>query len=118
MYVEHGDVPPPGLYHIVVGGGWGVFCNTTFLPEQYRLSYLIIIKVFLKHKILSLETIQVHAPTHARTHACTHTHRGTHMYKYSGYIKLNIRSLKWAANALGLGMDKGTWNRKYFLWHK
>ena len=39
---------------------------------------------------------------HTRAH--THTHRGTCTHKHSDYRKLNIHSLKQAANA------RGTWN--------
>jgi len=41
---------------------------------------------------------------HTHTHARTHTHAGTSTHKHSDYTKLNIRSLKRAANA------QGTWN--------
>ena len=39
---------------------------------------------------------RMHACTHARTHARTHTHTNTH--EHTGYTKLNLHSLKWAAN--------------------
>ena len=37
----------------------------------------------------------------ARAHTHTHTHRGTGTHKHSDYTKLNIHSLKQAANAGG-----------------
>ena len=60
---------------------------------HYRCIIIIIIKAFLKRKILSLETIlSAHTHTHKNTH--THTHRGNHTSKHSDYTKLNIHSLK------------------------
>ena len=61
---------------------------------ELQLTTIIIIKVFLKCKLLSLETI-----LSAHTHTHTHTHKGTHTHKHSDNTKLNIHSLKWAANA-------------------
>ena len=58
-------------------------------------------KVFLKRKILSLETVPSAC---VRTHTHTHTHTGNHTHKHSDYAKLNIHSLKQAANA------RETWN--------
>ena len=66
-----------------------------------RLIITIIINIFLKRKLLSLETI-LSAHSHARAHARTHAH--THTHKHSGYTKLNVHSLKRAANA------RETWN--------
>ena len=37
-----------------------------------------------------------HTHTHSNTH--THTHTGTCTHKHSDYTKLNLHSLKWAAN--------------------
>ena len=62
---------------------------------------IIIIKVFVKHKILSLGTI-----LSAHTH--THTHRGTRTHKHSDYTKLNIKSLKRAANRFEMDEDGST----------
>ena len=65
----------------------------------YLLNNKLIIKVFLKRKILFLETI-----LSARSHAHTHTHTHTHTHKHSDYTKLNVHSFKRAANA------RETWN--------
>ena len=51
-----------------------------------------IIKVYLNLKIV---------PRDYSKRACTHTHRGTHTHKHSDYTKLNIHSLKKAANTGG-----------------
>ena len=50
-------------------------------PSNYLI---IIIKAFIKHKILSVEAI-LSAGTHAHTHALTHasTHARTHTHTYS-----------------------------------
>jgi len=53
-----------------------------------------IIKVFLNHKIVPRDYSK-----HAC--ACAHTHRGTHTHKHSDYTKINIHSLKKAANTGG-----------------
>ena len=46
--------------------------------------------------------IHTHAHTHTRTHACMHAHTCTHTcahtHEHTGYTKLNLHSLKWAAN--------------------
>ena len=88
---------------------------------------VIIIKVFLKRKILSLETIlspythslsQTHTLTHSLTHTLTHTqsltqthtHTGTCTHKHSDYTKLNIHSLKkprWATTYQPAGWVAG-----------
>ena len=79
--------------------------------------YIIIIKVFVKYKILSIETVvsactcmrehkHTHTHTHTRTHTHTHTHTHTrtrtrthtHTHKHSDYKKVTLHSLKWAAN--------------------
>ena len=85
------------------------------------LEGLIIIKVFIKRKILPVETIlskqtskqaSTYAPTHARTHARTHAHTHTHTHKYThththtnththehtDYTKLDLHNLKRAAS--------------------
>ena len=56
----------------------------------------IIIKVYLNHKIVPRDYSK-----RARVCTHTHTHRGTHTHKHSDYTKLNIQSLKKAANAGG-----------------
>ena len=48
---------------------------------------MIIFKVFIKHKILSVDTILsvhtcMHAHIHARTHACAHMHAHTHTHTH------------------------------------
>ena len=40
----------------------------------------MIVKVFLKRKILSVETVSARARAHARTHARTHAHTRTHTH--------------------------------------
>ena len=50
---------------------------------------IIIINVFIKYKILSVETV---------LRAYTYTHRDTHTYKHTDYTKLNLHNLKQAAN--------------------
>ena len=62
---------------------------------------IIIIKVFVKHKILSLETI-------LRVRKHTHKHRGTCTHKHSDYTKLNIHSLKQAAERFVMDEDSST----------
>ena len=95
-------------------------CSNSANPSRrYRLILIIlIIKVFLKRKILSIETIltaraSTHTHTHTHTHTDTHTHRGTRTHKHSDCTKLNIHSLKRAANA------PETWNRctEQKTWH-
>ena len=61
----------------------------------------IINKVFLQHKILSLETI---LSASAPPPPPPHTHTGTRTHNHSGYTNLNIHSSKRAANA------RETWN--------
>ena len=78
-----------------------IFRGCTLYPEvpcSIEIT-VIIMKVFLKRKVLSLQTIlRARACAHTRTHTLTHTH------KHSEYAKLNIRSWKRAANA------RKTWN--------
>ena len=38
-----------------------------------------------------------HTHTHTHMHARTHTHTGTSTHEHSDYAKLNLHSLKWAA---------------------
>ena len=64
-------------------------------PGRSKIEKKKIIKVFFK--ILSLETI-LNAYTRTRTHGGIRTHNHT------DYTKLNLHSLKWAANA------RETWN--------
>ena len=52
---------------------------------------IIIIKVFLKRSLDPRD--------YSKHIACTHTHTGTRTHKHSDYTRLNIHSLKWAANA-------------------
>ena len=76
---------------------------------QHVLAILIIIKIFVKCKIFSIDyskCIHMHtcSHTHTRTHACTHarmharthahTHTHTRAHKHSDYTKLNSHSLK------------------------
>ena len=76
--------------------------NTSAASCTYHLpNIIIIIKVFLKHKILSLETKRIH--THTHTHI--HTHTGTHTHKHSDYTKQQTPGR--------LGMDEDAWNRKH-----
>ena len=49
------------------------------------LHIIIIVKVFIKHKILSVDTI-LSTSTHTDTHTVTHTHTGTHTQVYIDYI--------------------------------
>ena len=58
--------------------------------------FIIIIKVFLRCKILSLETI-LSAHTHIRMHACMHayTHTHTHMEAPAHTVILTIQGSKW-----------------------
>ena len=39
-------------------------------------------------------------------HTHAHTHRGTRTHKHSDYTKLNLHSLKWAANGDLIKMDE------------
>ena len=41
---------------------------------------------------------RTYACTHARTHTHTHTNTHTNTHEHTGYTKLNLHSLKWAAN--------------------
>ena len=43
-----------------------------------------------------------------RAHTHTHTHRGTRTHKHSDYTKLNIKSLKRAANRFEMDEDGST----------
>ena len=54
------------------------------------------IKVYIKRKILSLETILSAPPPHTHTH--THIHTPAYWSMYTDYIKLNLHNLKRAAN--------------------
>ena len=48
---------------------------------------VIIIKIFLKHKILSLETVQsVCVRARAHTHTHTHTHIRTHIHTHTVFL--------------------------------
>ena len=66
---------------------------------------IIIIKVSIKRKLLSVETIRS-AYTHVRMH--THSHTGTRIHEHSQYTKLNLHSLKRAANRLEMEEDSST----------
>ena len=60
----------------VVWNEWGVL-----LPDLTADIIIIIIKVFIERKILSVDTVlsaYTHARTHVRTHACTHARTHTH----------------------------------------
>ena len=49
-----------------------------------KVVIIMIIKVFVKHKILSIETIlSAHTYTHTRTHACTRTNTHTHTHTHT-----------------------------------
>ena len=65
---------------------------------------IIIIKVFLKRKILSLETI-LNAHTHTHTHTHARTHRCTRTHEHSDHTKQQTPGR--------LGMNKDAWNRKH-----
>ena len=73
--------------------------NWLFIQTMHQNSLLswkiiIIIKVFVKHKILFIENI-----------LSAYTHRGTHTQEHSNYTKLNLHSLKRAANRLEMDED-------------
>ena len=52
------------------------------------LLIITIIKVFVKHKIVSVETILKHMHTRARAH----THIGTSAHEHTDYTKLNLHT--------------------------
>ena len=92
--------------HVMMSYQWADQAIVKDIRDILRAQVIIlIIKVFLKRKVLSLETILngTHTHMHAYMYTCTHTHthtyRGTHPHKRSDYTKLNIHSLKPAANA-------------------
>ena len=88
---------------------------------------IIIFKVFVKLKILTIETIlSAHMLTH--THACTHTNthtqtihtykytqtrhkQDTHIHKHSDSTKLNLHSLKRAAKLLSAAQNRNMTSR-------
>ena len=70
---------------------------------------VIIINIFLKHKILSEETIlSAYMHAHVHTHTYTHTHTGICTHKHTDYTKLNLHNLKWAANRFLTDEDSST----------
>ena len=69
--------------------------------KELDFKMIIILTVFLKRTILSLEVI---LSAHARTHTHTHTHTGTCTHTSILTKQLNVHGLKRAANA------QGTWN--------
>ena len=75
---------------------------------------IIKMKVFLMHKILSLETI-LSAFTHAHTHTHTHMDRGTRTHKHSDLTKLKYTQLETGSKRSGdlEWMKTAAWNRKH-----
>ena len=61
---------------------------------------------------MSLETI-LNAYRRTRTHTHTHTHTGTRTHEHSDYTKLNLHSLKRAANRHLRWMTTAARNRKH-----
>ena len=72
-------------------------------------------------EILSVETrIVIHiimiydTCPHTYIYTCEHTHTHTHTkHSESDYIKLNLHSLKWAANRGFRWLKTAAWNRKH-----
>ena len=67
---------------------------TAWMDRQVMNNNIIMIKVFIKHKVLSVETIlstYMHACAHAHTHTHTHrhTHTGTRTHEHTDYTKFN-----------------------------
>ena len=82
-------------------------CNRSVFRTSLNL---IIIKVFIKREILSVEinlSTYTHTHTHARTHARTCTH------EYTDYTKVTLHSLKRAAISDLRWMKTAARNRKH-----
>ena len=64
---------------------------STDTPHVDSTNLIVIIKVFIKCKILPVETIlSTYMCTH--THTLTHTHTGTDSYEHMDYTKLNLNA--------------------------
>ena len=100
----------------------------------FILRLIITIKVFVKRKMLSIETI-LSTHTHARARAHTHTHTHTHTrprararththtrtHEHSDYSKLNLHQLKTGSKHRlqtdeDSSMEQKTW--QYRVWGK
>ena len=72
------------MYHVIFDGNIILTVTLRSSPGIF-LNKIIIIKVFVRHKILYIETnysecIHTHACMHTRTHACTHARTHTHTH--------------------------------------
>ena len=74
-----------------------------------RATIIIIVEVFLKHKIFSPETVlrartHTHTHTHARTHARTHAHTHTAISIMQPYKTACVFSLSFGPNIVRSGI--------------
>ena len=99
MNTDHKEIPASYHYHqpnknIIMW--WEARVVLLFSCYSWKWSK-IIIKVFIKHKILSIETIlsaYMHMITHRNRHRHTHTHTHTHTqtHECTGYTKLHLHT--------------------------